>query len=69
MTGSLVSSEWSAGGVVSLGFGVKVTVEVIATGGAFANVGEALEVALPHGGQGLGADIALLALNAAKRCE
>ena len=66
---SCYTSEWSAVGVVSLGFGVKVTVEVIATGDAVAKVGEALEVALPHGGQGLGADMALLALKVVKRCE
>ena len=69
MTGAFVSSEWSAIGVVSLGFGVKVTVEVMATGGAGAKVGEAVEVVLPHGGQGLGADMALLALTVVKRCE
>ena len=69
VTGALVSSEFSAVGVVSLGFGVKVTVEVIATGDAVATVGEALEVAFPHGGQGLGADMALLALIIVNRFE
>ena len=68
-TEAFVSSEGSAIGVVSLGFGVKVTVEVMATGGAGAKVGEAFEVVLPHGGHGLGADMALLARKVDKRRE
>ena len=63
------SSEGSAIGVVSLGFGVKVTVEVIATGAVGAKGGETFEGFLPHGGQGLGADIALLARKLDKRRE
>ena len=69
VAGSLVSSEWSTVGLVSWGFGVKVTVEVTATGGALANDGGAFDVALPHGGQGLDAVMALLDRNSAKRCE
>ena len=64
-----VSSEGLGTGVVSFGFGVKVTVEVIATGGVGAKVGETFEVVLPQGGHGLGADIALLARKVDKRRE
>ena len=68
-TGAFDSSEGSASGVVSLGFGVKVTVEVMATGGVGAKVGDVFGVVFPHGGQGLGADIALLARMVVKRRE
>ena len=56
-------------GVVSFRFGVKVTVEVIATGGVGAKVGETFEVVVPHGGHRLGADIALLARKVDRRRE
>ena len=64
-----VSSEGSAAGVVSFGLGVKVTVEVIATGGVGVKVEETLGIALPQGGHGFGAGIALLARKVDKRCE
>ena len=64
-----VSSEGSAAGVVSFGFGVKVTAEVIATGAMGVEVEETFGVAFPQGGHGLGAGIALLARKVDKRCE
>ena len=64
-----VSSEGSASGVVSFGLGVKVTVEVIATGGMGVDVEETFGIALPQGGHGFGAGIALLARKVDKRCE
>ena len=64
-----VSSEGSATGVVSFGLGVKVTVEVIATGGVGIEVEETFGIAFPQGGHGFGAGIALLARKVDRRCE
>ena len=59
--GGFVSSEGSAAGLVSFGLGVNVTVEVMATGGGGDKVEETFGIALPQGGHGFGAGIALLA--------
>ena len=67
--GGFVSSEGSAAGLVSFGLGVNVTVEVMATGGGGDKVEETFGIALPQGGHGFGAGIALLARKVDKRCE
>ena len=67
--GGFVSSEGSVAGFVSFGFGVNVTVEVMATGGGGDTVEEIFGIALPQGGHGFGAGIALLARKVDNRCE
>ena len=67
--GGFISSDCSVAGFVSFGFGVKVTVEVIATGGGGDKAGGAFGMALPQGGQGFGAGIALLARTVDSRCK
>ena len=67
--GGFISSEGSVAGLVSFGLGVNVTVEVMAAGGGGDKVGGAFGIALPQGGHGFGAGIALLARKVDKRCE
>ena len=67
--GGFISSGGSVAGLVSFGLGVNVTVEVMAAGGGGDKAGGAFGMALPQGGHGLGAGIALLARKVDKRCE
>ena len=67
--GGFSSSDGSVAGLVSLGFGVNVTVEVMATGGGGDKAGGAFGMAFPQGGHGLGAGRALFARMVDKRCE
>ena len=67
--GGFISSDGSGAGLVSLGFGVNVTVEVMATGGGGDKAGGALGIAFPQGGLGLGVDSALFARTVDSRCK
>ena len=67
--GGFISSEGSVAGMVSLGLGVSVTVEVMATGGGGDKAGGAFGIAFPQGGHGLGAGNALLARKVDNLCN
>ena len=57
--GGFISSDGSVAGLVSLGLGVNVTVEVMATGGGGDKVGVVFGIAFPQRGHGFGAGNAL----------
>ena len=67
--GGFISSEGSVAGMVSLGLGVNVTVEVMATGGGGDKAGGAFGIAFPQGGHGFGAGNALLARKVDNLCN